>query len=165
MRLGPACGSGLGASVAEMPRQPRYFEPGGFYHVTARGNGGTEIVVDDWDRSMFVNVLARVATRFSIHIRAWCLMTNHYHLAIETPRGDLSSALQYLNGVYARHFNERHERTGHVFGGRYRATVIDGEEHLEAACRYILLNPVRAGLVALPEEWPWAGASGVRSPA
>ena len=148
-----------------MPRPPRSFTPGGFYHLTARGNDGREIVVDDFDRHRFVNLLARVAVRFAIDIRAWCLMTNHYHLVIESADGDVSPALGYLNGGYARHFNERHARTGHLFGGRFRATLLESEPHLQEACRYVLLNPVRAGLVACAEDWPWAGSSTVGSPA
>jgi putative transposase len=147
-----------------MPRALRSFTPGGFYHLTARGNDGRAIVIDDWDRRMFVALLARIATRFGIHVKAWCLMTNHYHLVVETPRGEVSKALQQLNGAYARYFNERHGRSGHLFGGRYRASVIDSEEHLEEACRYVLLNPARAGLVA-GQDWPWAGSSTVGSPA
>ena len=145
-----------------MPRPPRSFTPVGFYHLTSRGNDGREIVVDDFDRKMFVQLLSRMAMRFGINIRAWCLMTNHYHLVVETPRGEVSNALQQLNGAYARYFNERHGRSGHLFGGRYRATVIDSEEHLEEACRYVFLNPVRAGL-ASGDDWPWAGSNAVGS--
>jgi REP element-mobilizing transposase RayT len=144
-----------------MPRQPRSFRPGGFYHLTTRGNCGAPIAIDDWDRRMFVNLLARTAVRFGIHIRAWCLMTNHYHLVVEVPTGEVSRALQFLNGSYARHFNERHGRTGHVFGGRFRAALLESEEHFLSACCYVVLNPVRAGLVASAEEWRWAGSSAV----
>jgi putative transposase len=143
-----------------MPRPVRSFARGGFYHVTSRGNDGCEIVVDDEDRADFVRLLARIAVRFRIRIHAWCLMTNHYHLVLETPGGQVSQALHYLNGIYARRFNERYGRSGHLFGGRFRATVLDSEEHFEAACRYALSNPVRAGLVASAGDWPWAGAPG-----
>jgi REP element-mobilizing transposase RayT len=128
--------------------------------VTARGNDRRDIFVDDHDRTQFVNRLARTAVRFRIHVQAWCLMTNHYHLVIETPSGEVSRPIQYLNGSYASYFNERHDRTGHLFGGRFRATALEDERHLEAACAYVLLNPVRAGLTACPEEWRWAGAVG-----
>jgi putative transposase len=87
-------------------------------------------------------------------------MTNHYHLVIETPSGEVSRPIQHLNASYASYFNERHERSGHLFGGRFRATVLVDERHLEAACAYVLLNPVRAGLTDRPEEWRWAGAVG-----
>lgn len=143
-----------------MTRPPRSFEPGGFYHVTARGNDGRAIVVDDEDRATFVRLLARAAVRFGVHVHAWCLMTNHYHLVLETPSGEISRMVQLLNGVYARRFNERHDRAGHLFRARFRATVLEGEDHMSAASRYVLLNPVRAGLVASPDEWRWSGIDG-----
>jgi REP-associated tyrosine transposase len=143
-----------------MPRPPRSFEPGGFYHVTARGNDKRDIVVDDHDRRAFVVRLTRAAVRFEVHVHAWCLMTNHYHLVVESPTGEVSRAIQYLNGTDATYFNERHERTGHLFNGRFRATALEDGRHLEVACAYVLLNPVRAGLAAAPEDWRWAGAVG-----
>lgn len=160
--LGEAGRLGAIAALAfeSMPRALRSFVPGGFYHVTARGNGGGAIVVDDEDRAAFVRLLARMAVRFGIHIHAWCLMTNHYHLVLETPNGEVSAAIQLLNGAYARRFNERHDRAGHLFLGRFRASVLDGDDHLAAACSYVLLNPVRAGLVGSADEWRWAGAGG-----
>lgn len=90
-------------------------------------------------------------------------MTNHYHLVIEAPQDNVSRAIQYLNGAYARQFNERHDRSGHLFRGRFRATTLHSREHLEAACDYVVNNPVRAGLVTAREEWRWAGASAVGS--
>jgi REP element-mobilizing transposase RayT len=87
-------------------------------------------------------------------------MTNHYHLVIDAPTGDVSRAIQYLNGTYAMYFNERHERTGHLFNGRFRTTILDSERHVEAACAYVRLNPVRAGLAATADDWRWAGAVG-----
>jgi REP element-mobilizing transposase RayT len=143
-----------------MPRPLRSFEPGGHYHITARGNNGRDIVVDDQDREAFVVLLARTAVRFGIHVHAWCLMSNHYHLVVETPSGEVSPAIQYLNGAHARRFNRRHCRDGHLFRARFRATVLEDDRHLEAACAYVLLNPVRAGLAATAEDWRWAGAVG-----
>jgi REP-associated tyrosine transposase len=143
-----------------MPRAPRSFEPGGHYHVTSRGNNGDEIFVDDEDRAAFVRLVARTAVRFRLNVHAWCLMSNHYHLVVEATTGNVSGAFHYLNGEYAKRFNERHCRTGHVFGGRFRAAVVEDERHLEAACAYVLLNPVRAGLVPTAEDWRWAGAVG-----
>jgi REP element-mobilizing transposase RayT len=143
-----------------MPRPLRSFEPGGYYHLTARGNNGREIVVDDHDRASFVALLRRTTGRFRLDVHAWCLLTNHYHLVVATQDGEVSKALHHLNGRYARYFNERHERTGHLFNGRFRATVLASEGHLEAACAYVLLNPVRAGLVAAAGDWRWAGAVG-----
>jgi putative transposase len=90
-----------------MPRPLRSFEPGGFYHLTARGNNGRDIVVDDDDRAAFVKLLARTAVRFGMHVHAWCLMTNYHHLVIGTSTGEVSRALQYLNAAHARRFNKR----------------------------------------------------------
>jgi REP element-mobilizing transposase RayT len=87
-------------------------------------------------------------------------MTNHYHLVIESPDGRVSAAVQYLNGTYARRFNRRHGRDGHLFRARFRATVLEDQRHFESACAYVLVNPVRAGLVQTAEDWRWAGAVG-----
>ena len=88
-------------------------------------------------------------------MHALCLMTNHYHLVVETPRPQLSAGFHRLNGVYAQRFNNRHERRGHLFGDRFWSSVIDSEEYLAAVCRYVLGNPVRAGLCELSHDWPW----------
>ena len=143
-----------------MPRPPRSFEPGGFYHLTTRGNNGGDIVRDAHDCEAFVRVLSRAAARFPIDVRAWCLMTNHYHVVVEAKSGEVSPAMHYLSGTYARRFNERHCRTGHVFGARFRVTVLVGEDHFENACEYVIQNPVRAGIVTSSEEWPWSSAVG-----
>jgi putative transposase len=156
----PSCDGAVAVTVDLVPRPLRSFEPGGFYHLTARGNDRRDIVLDDHDRTAFVVRLARTCVRFRIDVRAWCLMTNHYHLLVETPSGEVSRAIQYLNGTYAAYFNERHDRTGHLFSGRFRATILEDEQHLEAASAYVLLNPVRARLVPTAEDWRWAGAVG-----
>ena len=143
-----------------MPRPLRSFEPGGFYHLTARGNNGRDIVVDDDDRAAFVKLLARAAVRFGMRVHAWCLMTNHYHLVIHTSSGEVSRAVQYLNSAHARRFNRRHGREGHLFRAHFGAAILQDERHLEAACAYVLLNPVRAGLVSTAEDWRWAGTVG-----
>ncbi len=83
-------------------------------------------------------------------------MSNHYHLVIETPEGNLSRGMRQLNGVYTQRYNRRHERVGHLFQGRYKAIVIDKESHLLEVCRYVVLNPVRAGMVKRPEQWRWS---------
>jgi putative transposase len=144
-----------------MARPLRSFVPGGYYHLTARGNNDGEIYLDDLDRTAFVRLLGRVSTRFLLDVLAWCLMTNHYHLIVRTASGEVSRALQYLNREHARRFNERHDRRGHLFEARFRATLLADESHLFNAIHYVLENPVRAGLAASPAAWPWAGAVGV----
>src|SRR6266536_1505868 len=130
--------------------------PGGLYHVTARGNGRQTLFTDDADRERFLIVLTQVVARYHLLCHAHCLMGNHYHLLLETPEANLSNAMRQLNGVYSQAFNRRHERPGHVLEGRFHAQVVDKDAYLREVCRYIVLNPVRAGLVAHPREWPWS---------
>jgi REP element-mobilizing transposase RayT len=140
-----------------MPRPPRSFVPGGWYHLTARANQRGVLFIDDADREMFVHLLSRVAVRFALDVDAWCLMSNNYHLVVRTQSGDVSRAMRYLNGEYARRFNERHGSSGHLFESRFRATTLVDETHLEEVRRYVLDNPVRAGLAPNRADWPWAG--------
>lgn len=135
-----------------MARPLRVEFPGGLYHVTARGNGQLAIFVDDADRERFLAGLASVVARYHALCHAYCLMGNHYHLLLETREANLSRAMRQLNGVYSQRFNRRHGRSDHVLEGRF----LDKEAYLRAVCRYIVLNPVRAGLVAHPGQWPWS---------
>ena len=128
----------------------------GVYHVTARGNERRSIFRDDADRSAFMGTLAQVVGRFSWGLLAYCLMDNHYHLLVRTPQPNLARGMRQLNGVYAQRFNRRHERVGHLFQGRYAAILVEAGEHLLIAARYIVRNPVRAGLCGDPTEWRWS---------
>jgi len=101
-------------------------------------------------------VLGQVCKRFNWVVHAWCQMTNHYHLLIETPEGNLSAGMRQLNGVFTQNFNRRHARVGHVFQGRYKAILVDRDAYLLELARYIVLNPVRAGMVAQAPDWPWS---------
>lgn len=139
-----------------MARPLRLQFPGGIHHVTARGNDRRAVFEDDADCSRFLIVLASVVARYHVHCHAYCLMGNHYHLLLETPEGNLSVAMRQLNGVYTQRFNRRHERCGHVLQGRFGAQVVDGDAYLHEVCRYIVLNPVRAGLVSHPRDWGWS---------
>lgn len=149
-----------------MARPLRLQFPGGIYHVTARGNDRQVIFLDDEDRSRFLIVLASVVTRYRVRCHAYCLMGNHYHLLLETPEGNLSATMRQLNGVYTQRFNRRHERCGHVLQGRFGAELVGRDAHLNEACRYIVLNPVRAGLVSHPGDWAWSSfrATAARMP-
>lgn len=111
---------------------------------------------DDADCSLFLIVLASVVLRYRVRCHAYCLMGNHYHLLLETPEGNLSGAMRPLNGVYTQRFNRRHERCGHVLQGRFGAQLVDGHAYLHEVSRYIVLNPVRAGLVDHPRDWRWS---------
>ena len=144
-------------SFGRMPRTPRGHLPDGLYHVTSRGVDRSAIFGDETDRVVFLRLLADTSERFAWRCHAFCLMGTHYHLVIEALRAQLSAGLHCLNGTYAQAFNHRYKRTGHVFGHRFHAWVIESEEHLEATCRYVVLNPVRAGLCTNASDWPWSG--------
>jgi putative transposase len=142
--------------VAYVPRQPRRELPDGVFHVAARGVNNEPIAVDDEDRLYFVGLLRRTSRRFGWQLYAYCLMTTHYHLLIGSTRNALSEGLRRLNGFYAQSFNKRHGRRGHLFGDRFSAFIVEGDDYFEAASRYILLNPVRAELCATAREWRWS---------
>jgi putative transposase len=139
-----------------MPRQPRYEVAGGYYHVTARGNAGEPIFLEDDDFAFLLSYLGRAVKRFEWQCFAYCLLPNHFHLVIRIATETLSRGMRWLNGLYAQTFNDRHGRTGHVFGDRYRTSLIESDEHLAHACCYVDCNPVRAGLCSHPRDWPWS---------
>jgi REP element-mobilizing transposase RayT len=139
-----------------MARPLRLQFPGAIYHVTARGNDRRPIFEDDDDCARFLILLASVVARYRVRCHAYCLMENHYHLLLETPEANLSLAMRQLNGVYTQGFNRRRERCGHLLQGRFGAQLVDGDTYLLEVCRYIVLNPVRAGLVAHPRQWRWS---------
>jgi REP element-mobilizing transposase RayT len=101
-------------------------------------------------------MLGDIAERYRFRVYAACLMGNHYHVVGSTPDGSLSATMRYLNGVYAQWFNRRHERTGHLFEARFRSIVVQRESYLKRVARYVVLNPVRAGLVEQPDDWEWS---------
>lgn len=139
-----------------MARPLRLEFPGALYHVTSRGNARQDIVVDDRDRSQWLSFLAHVVDRFGWLCHAYCLMDNHYHLLIETPKPNLSLGMRQLNGRYTQTYNRRHDRVGHLFQGRFTAILVEKEAHLLELCRYVVLNPVRAKMVAHPRQWGWS---------
>jgi REP-associated tyrosine transposase len=139
-----------------MMRPVRVAYPGAIYHVTARGNGRAAVFEDDRDRRKFLGILERTAESRELHVHAYCLMGNHYHLLVETPRGNLSDAMRHLNGLYGQWFSKVHDRPGHVWGGRFKARLVEENRYLLAASRYIVRNPVEAGLVRAPQEWSWS---------
>jgi len=145
--------------VGAVPRVARSDLPSpSIYHVTNRGVNRCDIFRIDADRRFFIRLLTRVAKRRQWRLPAYTLMTNHYHLLVETRIEELSRGLQNLNGFYAQLFNEIHARTGHLFQGRAEVRVVRDDEHLVNACEYIWNNPVRAGLCATAAEWPWNGS-------
>ena len=139
-----------------MPRKPRTDVPGGIHHATSRGAAQLAIYRDDHDRLAFLGGLARVSTDHGWRCLAYCLMDNHYHVLVRTPRPTLRVGMQQLNGRYAQGFNARHRRSGHVFDGRYTSVSVEHDSHLRELIRYISLNPVRAGACLAPGEWFWS---------
>ncbi|MHB1174723.1 MAG: REP-associated tyrosine transposase [Sulfuriferula sp.] len=139
-----------------MSRPVRIEFPGALYHVTARGDRREDIFEDGQDRRMFLSALEQVIARFNWACHAWCLMDNHYHLLIQTPDGNLSKGMRQLNGVYTQASNRRHQRVGHLFQGRFKAILVDSDAYLLELSRYVVLNPVRAGMVKKPADWPWS---------
>ena len=150
-----------------MARPLRIQYPGALYHVTSRGNARHPIFRDDLDRKTFLDLLNAVTEDSRWLCHGYCLMTNHYHLVVETPEANLSGGMRQLNGVYTMRFNWRHRTVGHVLQGRFKAILIQKESHLLEVCRYVVLNPVRAQDVKKPEEWKWSsylGTAGLAKP-
>jgi putative transposase len=139
-----------------MARPPRLQIANGIYHVSARGNERSLIYRDDIDRQTFLEVLAEVGERYDWRLLCYCLLGNHYHLLVQTPDPNLARGMRQLNGVYAQTFNRRHSRVGHLLQGRYSARLVQADEHLLGVVRYIVRNPVRAGLCEEPGEWRWS---------
>jgi REP element-mobilizing transposase RayT len=129
---------------------------GGFHHVMSRGNQRAPIFLDELDYVAFLRRLSKVIERFEWLCHGFCLMPNHYHLLIETPHPNRGAGMHVLNLSYARHFNWRHGHVGHVFQGPYTTVHITRDAHLMELSRYLAMNPVRAGLVADPADWPWS---------
>ncbi|MDQ2969362.1 MAG: transposase [Actinomycetota bacterium] len=138
-----------------MPRIPRCAFPDGLFHVAARGVAKMPIYHDASDRQRFLSLLALVVSHFEWTCHAFCLMTNHYHLVLDTSRENLSGGMQILNGDYAQGFNGKYGRWGHVFGDRFWCRSL-GEEELEGVCLYVMENPVRAGLCKRSTDWRWS---------
>jgi len=139
-----------------MARPIRIEYAGALYHVTSRGDRQEDIYLDDEDRLDWFEVLAQVCQRFNWVVHAYCQMTNHYHLLVETIDGNLSKGMRQLNGVYTQHVNQRHSQVGHLFQGRYKAILVQKEGHLLELSRYVVLNPLRARMVKTLDDWPWS---------
>lgn len=139
-----------------MARPLRIEFPGALYHVTSRGDRREDIFHDDSDRHQWLKIFGSVCERFNWSCHSYCLMDNHYHILVETIEGNLSKGMRQLNGVYTQQFNRRHERVGHVYQGRYKAILVDKDSYWLELSRYVVLNPVRAGLVKSAGAWPWS---------
>lgn len=139
-----------------MARPLRLKFPNALYHITSRGDRREDIYEDEEDKRIFLSLLGKVVADFNWLCHGYCLMTNHYHLIVETLEGNLSIGMRQLNGVYTQTSNRRHGRTGHLFQGRYKGILVDKDSYLLELARYVVLNPVRAGMVHKVEDWPWS---------
>jgi REP element-mobilizing transposase RayT len=126
------------------------------YHVTSRGNERRPIFRTIRDRQAFLLFLGEATRRFGWSLTAWVLMTNHFHIVLQTPQPNLSKGMHWLNSAYANWFNRVHGRCGHLFQGRFKAFLIDRESYFADVLRYVVLNPVRAKMCELPEQYRWS---------
>jgi REP-associated tyrosine transposase len=140
----------------DVSRRNRIQAAGALYHAGTRGIRQMPIFLVDDDRHLFMAILGDAVTRFGWECQAYCLMTNHYHLALRTPEANIGAGMHRLNGLYAQAFNRRHGFKGHLFEERYWSGLIETDEHALGLMRYVVLNPVRAGICALPHQWAWS---------
>lgn len=139
-----------------MARPLRIAYPGAYYHVTSRGNEQKDVFKSRKDREKFLDYLSSATERYGAVIHAYCLMSNHYHLLLETPAGNLSQIMRHINGAYTTYFNVKRKRAGHLFQGRFKAILVEADEYATELSRYIHLNPVRAGMAEEPAEYSWS---------
>ncbi len=139
-----------------MGRPLRIEYPGALYHITSRGNEKRDIFLDNNDRIKFLDILEDYHERYGILIHSYVLMDNHYHLILETPKGNLLKVMHGINGGYTGYFNRRHGRVGHLFQGRYKGIIVDKDTYLLELGRYVHLNPLRAKMVERPELYEWS---------
>jgi putative transposase len=145
--------------VASVPRAYRLQVPQGLYHVTANGSLRRALFENNSERAEFLNLLAKVVALRNWSCRSYCLLTTHYHLLVKTPDGDLSAGLRHLNGRYAQWTNWCRGERGHLFRERFNSVLVESVSHAFESYRYIAMNPVRAGVVARPEDWRWSYAA------
>jgi putative transposase len=139
-----------------MARQLRIELPGGIFHVSSRGNNRQDIFFDVADRILFLNLLAKASVRFHWQVLAYVLMTNHFHLVYKTLEPTLSRGMKWLKQKYAQKINKKYKRSGHLFQGRFDSQLVEAQAYLLEVLRYTVLNPVRAGMVARPEDYEWS---------
>lgn len=148
-----------------MPRKLRLESEGGVYHVINRGNYRGDIFRSDKAKAAFLICLNEACQKSGWVVHAWCVMSNHYHIALETPRGNLADGMQWLQGTFSRRFNSLRNENGHLFQGRYKSLAVE-PAGLGALCHYIHLNPVRAKICTLKtlDQWPWSSLQGLLQP-
>lgn len=148
-----------------MARPPRDDYPGAIHHVFVRGNARSAIAVEDADHDQALFLLEKTKARFELVCHAWCFLPNHAHFVLTSPLGNLSRAMHWLGTCSAQSFNRRHERSGHLYQGRFGSRLVEDDQYFLELARYLPLNPVRAGLCRSPGDWPWssyAATAGLR---
>lgn len=143
-----------------MSRPLRIQYPDAWYHLMNRGRRREEVYVDASDYLAFIDLLREASEIFNVRIAAYCLMSNHYHLLIQTPDGNVSRFMRHVNGIYTQKFNKRHGHDGPLFRGRYRSILIDQDSYLLELVRYIHRNPFDSGLENVFGQYPWSSHRG-----
>jgi REP element-mobilizing transposase RayT len=143
-----------------MARPYRLQGEGYLYHITSRGDDRKRIYISKYDYEKFLEYLLKAKEKYKFYLYAYCLMSNHYHLLIETTKPNLSRIMQYINTAYTVYYNKKRNRSGHLFQGRYKSIIIDGDSYFLELTRYIHLNPVRAGMSKTPEGYKWSSFLG-----
>jgi putative transposase len=140
-----------------MPRTARQLHDGGFFHLVNRGNDRKTVFHTPADYAVFVGLMTAAKLRFPLFLFGYCLMPNHFHLLVKAELSeDVRAFIHWIMTCYTRHFHERQGTSGHIWQGRFSSFVIDCEEYLITALRYIESNPLRAGLVRSNKEWDWS---------
>ncbi|WP_078429801.1 REP-associated tyrosine transposase [Alkalihalobacterium alkalinitrilicum] len=146
-----------------MARKPRVWFPGAVFHITSRGNRRASIFYEPDDRLMYLSILEETRKFFPFHLHAYCLMTNHIHLLLETIDNPTKDIIKKLHSLYAIYFNKRYKTSGHLFQGRYHAELIRDDPHFLEVSRYIHLNPVAAKMVTRPDSYRWSSYAAYNS--
>ena len=146
-----------------MARPLRIEYPGAWYHVMNRGRRSEKIFHDRHDYQAFVDLLEESSKMWNIRVASYCLMTNHYHILVQTPDGNIARSMRHINGVYTQRFNRKHSCDGQLFRGRYKSILVSADSYLLQLVRYIHRNPVKAGIVSKPDDYPWSSHKGYLS--
>ena len=143
-----------------MARPYRLESENTLYHITSRGNDRKNIYASEFDNEKFLEYVLKAKKRFKFRLYAYVLMTNHYHLLIETLQPNLSKIMHFINGSYTTYYNVKRKKAGHLFQGRYESIIVDKDSYFEVLTKYIHLNPVKARIVNVPEEYKWSSYRG-----
>lgn len=142
--------------VIIIARKKRIWYPGASYHIMGRGNRHMDIFAEEEDRQYFLVILENVMKKYPFSIHSYCLMTNHYHILLETKINEIWRIMQLVASNYAIYYNRKYQKDGHLFQGRYRSCIVESDEYFLQTSRYIHLNPVKAKMVGYPQDYKWS---------